>query len=223
MDQDHESEWGLKDQLSISDKTYLLLKEVILQGKLKPGEKLYEKDLALKIGVSRTPVREALKQLAMEGLVTVEPRKYYVVKGLTMDEVMEIVTIRSLLEPYVVSKASSELTDADLDELQKCVDLGYVYAENGEVEKLCDINSRFHNVFLEKNKGRMNKMISTIMDYIYFLRRGSLSRPDRALETVREHEQIIKSIREKDFDRVEILMREHIERGRKTIIKNMSE
>ena len=217
-------DWGsmsLKDQLSISDKTYLLLKETILQGRLKPGEKLFEKDLAEKIGVSRTPVREALKQLAMESLVSVEPRKYYVVKGLTLDEVMEIVTIRSLLEPYAVKKAAAVLTDSELDELQRCVELGYQYAEQAEVEKLCNINSRFHDIFLEKNESRINKMICTMRDYIYFLRKNSLSRPERAIETAREHDQIVAAIKAKDFENVEVLMKQHIEHGRASIIKQL--
>lgn len=213
--------WKLNDQQSISEKTFLLLRDAILKGKLVKGEKVNEKELAERIGVSRTPVREALKRLEQADLVVSIPRKYYTIVGLTVEDIIEIVTLRGLLEQQAIITAVPLLHHGDLSELEQYVRDGFIALEENNDKRLAEINGCFHDVFLRKNRKRLRGMVNNLQDYVAFFRAQSLeSFPDRARQTVEEHEEILHAVKRRDAERAGLLVRQHIENGLSYICKS---
>jgi DNA-binding GntR family transcriptional regulator len=140
----------LIDTRSLAERTYELLKQQIFAGQLAPGERLNIDSLATEIGVSRTPVRDAVNRLALEGLVVVTPRRGTVVGGLTLEEVEELYGVRALLEPsvceVVARQASAELI-ADLERIQhewEQIDPEAVYHDLALHSRYAELDNQFH-------------------------------------------------------------------------------
>lgn len=131
--------------LPLRDVVYNTIRDAILSGKLAPGERLMENQLAEKLGVSRTPIREALRMLGQENLVGLVPRKGAQVLDMSEKDIKDILEIRSSLETLAVGLACSRMTDEELAELKK-IQEEFVQASNsGDFEKMATIDERFHD------------------------------------------------------------------------------
>lgn len=188
------------------------IRKKILFGEFKPGDKLIEMDLAEQLGVSRTPVREALHKLELEKLVKIVPRKYCLVIGLTDESIKEIHTIRAVLEPLAASKAVANITDEELEHLEYLLDRYRHYLDKGDTEKLMEINDEFHNtITAASHLTRVIDFLENLHDYVERFRITFLSNKDLAFRSLEEHQNILNALKLRDEELVHKEVENHLQ------------
>ena len=151
---DEQFQVDMDEFLPLRDVVFNTLRKAILTGTLKPGERLMEVHLANKLGVSRTPVREAFRQLELEGLIQIVPNKGAYVTGITTKDVKDIYMIRSSLEGMCARLATEHITKEQMEELEENVYLASFHASKGHMEQMAELDNRFHHILYE---GQLNK------------------------------------------------------------------
>lgn len=200
-----------KDYTSLSDKVYRILRDSIAEGRYKTGDCLVEMKLAEELGVSRTPVREALKQLELEELVEPQPNRTVVVKGLSKEDVRDVSTIRHLLEGQAAYWAAERIGATLLAQLKEIVDLMEFYTQKNDVEHLVRLDTRFHEIIYEASGSRTLRHILTSLHHnIHQARQSSLTMPDRAVYSLGEHKNIFSAIERHDAPAAKEYMETHI-------------
>jgi len=144
--------------VSLKSQVLARLREAIVSGRYQPGEVLLAARVAEELGVSRTPVREALQALEAEGLVRTLPNRGVVVEGITPSEVDDIFTIRSVLEALAARWAAQHMTDQELAELGEIVDLMEFYTARQDVEQVTRLDARFHQLIVNASRSRPLKL-----------------------------------------------------------------
>lgn len=188
------------------------LREAILNGTLKAGDRIVESDLAQMFNVSRTPVREALRALEAEGLLERVPRKGLFVKGVTKEDVEEIYLIRMALESLAMSKAVVHITPAEINRLSKLIDQAKKYAYTGQSEKLFSAHKEFNDILVKACRmPRLIKLVKVYMEYLEQFRAISLSKRERQVAASKEHEGIFQAVVERDPQRVEMAVKRHLQ------------
>lgn len=196
---------------SLSGKVFYRIREDILAGKYLHNEELREKTIADELGVSRTPVREALRQLELEGLVTIIPNKGASVVGITRKDVQDIYEIRSHLEGLCAKWASANITAEQLDELDENVYLSEFHFEKGHYEQVLELDNKFHELLYQASNSKMlDHVLSDFHHYVERVRKNTLSRPQRAAASNQEHKKIVEALRNQDAAKAEKLATEHI-------------
>ena len=205
--------------LSLEEKVYHSLEEQILSGQLKAGEALTEVKLAKSLGVSRTPVREALQRLGREGLIRLIPNKGAVVVGISEQDLIDIYTIRMRLEG-LAARIAAENSDEELcKSLNENVELTSFYMKKGNIEKLKDLDSDFHDIIYRSCKSRMlGKTLSELHRYITSYRKLSLSAQGRLEKSLDEHKEICEAIEKGDAASADSLMSEHVKRALENLL-----
>ena len=193
---------------------YDFLEEAITEGRLKPGHKLNEIDLGNHLGISRTPIREALLHLEKEGLVSIDPGKGAVVAEISRCDVEEIYPIVAVLEGLAARAAALNLNSRDIVQLKKLNKQLKKIAQRGDASRYMDVNSQFHQLFLDKcSSQRWRDLISSYRGQISRFRLFSLHLPHRMKESIKEHDAIIEAFEEQDGKLAERLVRVHVEKG----------
>lgn len=196
----------------IRESVFTQLRKRILSQEIKAGEKLNEKDLAEKLGVSRTPVREALHKLELENLVEIFPRRYCLVKGISFESIHEIHLIRSQLEPIAAYYAIDNLTEKDLEYLENLLEQSTFFAEKNNTEKLMSINGEFHQlIYRASHLPRIVNILENMHDYFESFRSSFMSRPDLVQRSLEEHHEILIALKEKDREKVKDSYQKHLE------------
>ena len=144
MDMDFEV--NMNEYLPLRDVVFNTLRKAILRGELKPGERLMEIQLANKLGVSRTPIREAIRKLELEGLVVMVPRKGAHVAKITLQELNDVLEVRRGLEEMAITKACERITEEELDELEASAMRFEKLLKSGEIMELAAEDVKFHDV-----------------------------------------------------------------------------
>ncbi|MBM7095175.1 GntR family transcriptional regulator [Bacillus sp. H-16] len=197
--------------LSIRENAFKQIRKEILNQQLRPGEKLSEAELADRLGISRTPVREALHKLELEGLVEIQPRKHCLVIGITPECLSEINLIRSELEPLASSHAVDHLTEEDLKYLDMLLQKSIHYHSEGDLPNLMKVHDEFHQLIIKASKlKRVVKILENMHDYIVSFRFSFLSRRELVERSIQEHAEILKALESKDKRKVESLVRNHL-------------
>ena len=200
-----------KDYSSLSDKVYQYLRDGIAEGKYKTGDCLTELKIAEELGVSRTPVREALKQLELEDLVASQPNRGVVVKGFSSEDYRDVFTIRHMLEGQAAYWAAERITDEQLKELSEAVDLYEFYTQKGDVQRLVLLDTRFHEIIYEACGSRTLKHILLSLHHnIHHARESSLTTPHRPIHSLDEHRSIYEAIASHDAASAKQFMEAHI-------------
>jgi DNA-binding GntR family transcriptional regulator len=211
---------NMQEHKPLRELVYEELRMLIMTGQIKPGTRMMEIDLAESMGVSRTPVREAIRQLEKDNLVTIEPRRGAYVSDISAKDMEDMLFVREPLEGLATYLAAQNMTDDGLEELKK-VNARYEEAYNeGETESLIQLDTRFHNLITE---GSGNKYLIAILKdlqeqvlrfrYIYF---KSIR---RAAEVIDEHRLILSSMIERDQDAAQKYSIEHIIKLRASIMR----
>lgn len=199
---------------SLRGRVFQSIRDGILNGKYKEHEELKEAALGKELGVSRTPVREALRQLELEGLVTIIPNKGAYVTGITKKDIRDIYQIRSLLEGLCVKWATQHITEEQLAELDEIMMLSEFHIKRegtGNAEQLAELDGRFHMILYEASQSRiLSHVLKDFHKYLLMSRKASVVSEERARKSVREHKQILRAVRDKDEDLAEQLANEHI-------------
>ena len=199
------------DRLSLSDRVYYYIKDLILSGELEAGEKIAENQIATRFQVSRTPIREALKRLEEYGLVRIKPRAYAEVVSLRPEEAEDVASLRAALEVFAVGLLAERGSDEDFDALQQLVDACRSCVESGEVAATFENDSSFHLEIAKRTGNRHLYELSERLDAKVQLLRLVLHLPmDRLTMFVGQHDQIMEALRARDAEQARLLMRRHI-------------
>lgn len=199
---------------SLSSRVFQKIRDGILEGKYKEHDELRENTIGKELGVSRTPVREALRQLELEGLVTIIPNKGAYVTGISTKDVRDIYMIRSLLEGLCARLATEHITEEQLDALEEVILLSefQMKKESGSnVDQVAALDGKFHTILYEACDSRiLSHTLTDFHKYVLMARKFSVVSEERARKSIREHKQILRAIRDKDADLAEQLANEHI-------------
>ena len=200
--------------LTLRERILETIRDAIMSGALKPGEKVAEPELAERFGISRTPIREAFRQLESEGYLTVIPRKGAVVASFSPRDVEEFYAIKSILEGYAARKACDKLTPRELDKLAAINGKLRQLANGGDIKHFFKVHNDFHELFIKAaGNEKLHEMIGNLVNKFKRLRVASLSKPGRMLVSVEEHDKIIDAFRNKDAGTAERLVRKNAEYG----------
>lgn len=216
-----EGKWAADDLLSIRERAYRYLKNLILEGHYKPGDRLIERELASQLNISRTPIREALFRLESQGFVKTVPRKGVIVTNISAEEVIEVFNILSALEVLAAKLAAQRMDEATQLELDQKIQ---------ELEALKEQeDGSFENVHLDMNmilykaakSPKLYDILSSLIDYIQMSANMGYETPGRKEESLHEHLEIMKALRDKEAELAEYLTRVHIENSKKAYIKSI--
>lgn len=208
-----ESPKETRDKYSLRGKVYETIREDILGGRYQQNTELKEAAIGAELGVSRTPVREALRQLELEGLVKIIPNRGAYVNMITSKDVQDIYVIRSMLEGLCARWATEEITQEQLDELEETLCLTEYHTRKENYEKLYELDSLFHEQLYSASGSRiLNHVLSDFHDYVKRVRKATIASQERSVKSTEEHRAIFEAIREKDADRAEELARQHVKR-----------
>ncbi|PLX83910.1 MAG: GntR family transcriptional regulator [Desulfuromonas sp.] len=208
---------------TLREKILETIRESILRGTLKPGEKVAEPDLAERFGISRTPIREAFRQLESEGYLTVIPRKGAVVTALSEQDVQEFYAIKSILEGYAAALAAVRLEDRDIDRLEQINERLKHLATEGDVKAFFRVHNEFHELFLKASGNK--KLYDLVLQLgLKFnrLRMASLSVEGRMSISVSEHEKLIQAFRNHDAIEAENLVKKTATIGGEVLLESLT-
>jgi DNA-binding GntR family transcriptional regulator len=198
------------------------LKQAIVRGDFSPGNRLVESRIAEAMGISRTPVREAIHKLEREGLIRKLPRGGFSVSNLTREEIEETFGIRSVLESYAARLAALKHQQEELVPLEEKVEEFQYFLNRGEMEALLKINTEFHGLLYAMSRSpKLIKMINDLQDQIYRFRRIILKVETMAKMSNDDHRQMLSAMKKRDADRVETLVRQHILRGQNIVLREL--
>lgn len=208
------------DKYSLRGRVFHKLREDILSGKYKEHEELKEVAIGEELGVSRTPVREAFRQLELEGLIQIIPNKGAFVTGITVKDVKDIYMIRSRLEGLCARWATEHITEEQMEEMEENVYLTEFHAKKGHMEQIAELDNRFHDILYEACDSKMlEHLLKDYHNYVLRIRRKTLV-TDRATVSNDEHRMIMEAIRDKDADKAENLANMHMINAFENMVKS---
>ena len=208
---------------TLREKILETIREAILKGDLKPGEKVAEPELAERFGISRTPIREAFRQLESEGYLTVVPRKGAVVAALSERDVQEYYAVKSILEGYAAELAAKNLTDKELAKLEAINDRLKKLASEGDVKTFYKVHHEFHDTFLKAaNNSKLYELIVQLGQKFSRLRMASLSVEGRMSISVAEHDKLLDAFRHHNGKAAESLVKKTAAIGGTVLLESMA-
>ncbi len=211
---------ALQARKSLGEHVFDSLKQAIIRGNMSPGEWLVESHIADTLGISRTPVREAIHKLEREGLIERQPRGGFTVLGLTRDDIEETFGIRAVLEGYAARLAAIKHHKKELAPLEKKIEEFEKYLHQKEQTELTRINTEFHDLLYALSKSpKLVHMINGLRDQIFRFRQMILKESRMAKISNEDHKQMLEFIRKRDADGVEALVRGHIIRGQEMVLE----
>ena len=197
--------------LPLRDVVFNTLRQAILRGELKPGERLMEIQLANKLGVSRTPIREAIRKLGLEGLVLMIPRKGAEVAEITEKNMLDVLEVRRALEELAVKLACERITEEEIQELKDAADAFQKILSEKDITKIAEADEAFHDViFKSTGNDRLIQLLNSLREQMYRYRLEYLKREEYHPQLLEEHQQIIDRITRKDQSEAAELIDRHI-------------
>lgn len=212
MVEHYENQKESADKYSLRGRVFTRLREDILSGKYKEMDELKEIVIGQELGVSRTPVREALRQLELEGLVSIIPNKGAYVTGISDKDIEDIFVIRSYLEGLCAAWSCAHITKEQLDDLEEIVYLANFHVEKEHFDQVVELDNRFHELLYEACGSRI--LSHVLSDYHHYARRArtvNLSEKARAKHSIGEHAAIVEAIKRGDPGAAERFAYAHIE------------
>lgn len=195
------------------------LREAIINGHLKPGERLMEIQLADEMGVSRTPVREAIRKLELEGFVVMIPRKGAYVAGISLKDIADVFEIRAALESLAAALAAERITEDELEALERSLVKVAECTEANDLDSLIAVDTDFHDILYKASRNeRLVQIVSNLREQIQRFRMTSLSHPGRMKDALEEHRKLVEALSERDVELARTLAREHIENAENSML-----
>ena len=215
-------ELPVNEYLPLRDVVFQTLRQAILSGKLQPGERLMEIHLARELGVSRTPVREAIRKLELEGLVNMIPRRGAVVGEITRTDLEDVLEVREALEELAVRKACENMTEEDIQALKAAADKFRKCVENEDLMASAQADVSFHEIISEATGNRrLIQILNNLREQIYRYRLENLKDKKAYPILIREHSAILKALENKDVDAATEALRGHIKNQKISIIESL--
>ena len=197
---------------SLAEAVYQSLRTAILHGTYRPNQRLVEADIAVELGASRTPVREALQRLGNEGL-TAKSRHGWMVREFTVGEIREIYEIRAALEGYAARLAAQRATDEDIKALSKLIVEQRRLTSKPHISRpsVVDLNDRFHDaVIAAAGNMRLDGLVKANRTYYFNYQVAALYTDEQTIKSLEDHALLFEAISARNFEKAELLAREHI-------------
>ena len=212
----------IDNHLTLREKIVETIRNAIVNGQLPAGTRVAEPDLADKFGISRTPIREAFRQLESEGFITVIPRKGAVVASLSAKDVSDFYDLKALLEGYAARAAVSVITEKDLARMETVNRQIENAAARKEVRKVLALHNEFHDIFLKAcgNEKLHSIVQNLVMQFQRF--RLILAMPGRIEGILQQHREIIEAFRRKDGELAESLVRKNALYGKNILLRELA-
>lgn len=209
------------DKYSLRGRVFHKLRDDILSGRYKEHEELKEVAIGEELGVSRTPVREAFRQLELEGLIQIVPNKGAYVTGITAKDVKDIYMIRSSLEGMCARLATENITPEQLEEMEENVYLAAFHAGKGHMEQMTELDNRFHHILYEACGSKMLQgLLQDLHQYVIRIRKKTLSTKERGIASNEEHRRIMEAIKNRDPKEAQKAATEHMNNAYDNMAKN---
>ena len=209
---------AIKSSPNLKEAVYQRLKESIVRGEISPGSKLVETQISQKLGVSRTPLREAISRLGQEGLLEVIPRHGTFVRKQSVNEILESLEIREALEGLAARLAARHATPEIVQKMKSCFSDFSPKNVEKSIKEYAQQNVRFHHLVIQASQNRrLIGLIRNLFDQMDMVRLHTIVLPGRARNSLAEHREIIRLIEKKKGDLAEKLLRFHIRGLRKAV------
>lgn len=209
----------MDEYLPLRDVVFNTLRRAILRGELKPGERLMEIQLANKLGVSRTPIREAIRKLELEGLVLMIPRKGAEVAEITEKNLRDVLEVRCALEELAVQLACDRIDEEGLKELRAAADTFRKVLDSDDITQIAQADVDFHDViFKATDNQRLIQLLNNLREQMYRYRIEYLKKKECYPQILHEHQEIIESIAGRDKDRATNVTGIHIKNQVDTVV-----
>ena len=213
---------NVDEYLPLRDVVFKTLRQAILTGEFMPGERLMEVTLANRLGVSRTPVREAIRKLELEGLVVMVPRKGAEVARITVGDLKDVLEVRCHLEEFASVLACERIEEEEKEELQAALEAFEDAIAKKDLKLIAERDVDFHDVIFKATKNkRLLQIINNLREQIYRYRIEYIKDFDYHQVLVNEHREIMKTIFAGDKEKAEKIMRTHIYNQETIVIKNL--
>ena len=214
----------MNEYLPLRDVVFNTLRQAILKGELEPGERLMEIQLAERLGVSRTPIREAIRKLELEGLVLMIPRKGAEVAKISARSLREVLEVRRALEELAIELACQRMSEEEVGNLQKTQEDFKKAIAEGDAMKIAETDEHYHDVIYEGTQNaKLIQMLNNLREQMYRYRLEYIKDEDKRKILVLEHEKILKTVRERKVAEAKEAVREHIDNQEITVARNITE
>ncbi len=208
------------EYLPLRDVVFKTLRQAILKGDMEPGERLMEITLANKLGVSRTPIREAIRKLELEGLVHMVPRKGAIVASISEKDMKDVLEVRVTLEELAVKLAIQNMEEPDIDQLRRAAKKFESAVIARDIVDIVEADVMFHDVIYNRtNNGRLIQIINNLREQMYRYRLEYVKDARTHSILISEHQDIIKALEKRDVDEAKNAVRQHIVNQEKGIVR----
>ena len=205
-----ELKMDVNEYLPLRDVVFNTLRQAILTGEMEPGERLMEIQLANKLGVSRTPIREAIRKLELEGLVIMIPRKGAEVAHITVKDMRDVLEVRSALEELAATLACKNVTPEHIEEL----------IVSKDVVAIVNADVAFHNIIYSMTDNqRLIQLVNSLSEQMYRYRLEYVKDARTHSILISEHNDIIRQLADKDVEKAKVIVRQHITNQERGIIR----
>ena len=212
------------EYLPLRELVFTTLRQAILKGELQPGERLMEIQLAEKMGVSRTPIREAIRKLSVEGLVTLIPRKGAVVAGISRKMLTDVLQVRMTLEKMAYACAFGNFTEKDIAELQKAEEAFETAVENGDLIELTTADEEFHYVIYHAaNNDKLKEILDNLKENMYRYRMEYSKDVNARQALIEEHREIVESFISRDMKLGIRIVEKHIKNQEIAVLNKLNQ
>lgn len=215
-----ELKMDVNEYLPLRDVVFNTLRQAILRGEMEPGERLMEIQLAQKLGVSRTPIREAIRKLELEGLVVMIPRKGAEVAHITEKDMRDVLEVRCTLEELAVTLACKNVTDERISELRAANKVFEAAIISKDVVNIVDADVQFHDIiYAMTDNARLIQIINKLREQMYRYRLEYVKNARTHSILISEHNDIIEQLSKKNVEAAKSVVRQHINNQEKGIVR----
>lgn len=209
---------GVDEYLPLRDVVFKSLRRAILKGELLPGERLMEVKLSKSLGVSRTPIREAMRKLELEGLVKMVPRKGATVAGITEKSLREVLEVRKVLEELAVFLACERMEDKDIKLLSEAEEKFRLVVKGGNPIDIAKADEGFHDIiFAGSGNDKLVQLLNNLREQMYRYRLEHVKDPKQWDIIIGEHDSLLQAIISRDSIKAKDIMRYHIDNQEKAL------
>lgn len=215
---------NMNEYLPLRDVVFNTLRQAILKGELAPGERLMEIQLAERLGVSRTPIREAIRKLELEGLVLMIPRKGAEVAKISEKSLRDVLEVRRSLEELAIELACQRMTEEEVAALERTQEEFKAAVARGDAMKIAETDEAYHDVIYDgTGNDRLVQILNNLREQMYRYRLEYIKDEDKRQILLLEHDKILKAVKMRHVDEAKEAMREHIDNQEITVSRNIKE
>lgn len=221
---EHNFKVNMNEYLPLRDVVFNTLRQAILKGELAPGERLMEIQLAEKLGVSRTPIREAIRKLELEGLVLMIPRKGAEVARISEKSLRDVLEVRRSLEELAIELACERMTEEELRTLEQAQAAFKKAIEDGDAMAIAETDERYHDLIYQgTGNDKLVQILNNLREQMYRYRLEYIKDRDKRQILLLEHDHILKALRGRNIAEAKMAVREHIDNQEITVSRNIKE